>query len=186
MDDEVFQRVNSIFRLKCVIKLQTQIIIPLLSLYAFLLNRLYGVRVIGLDLNKASIEWARKHSIGKFYATDAVNLGWIPDNTFDHFFSFAAVYYVHPNDICKFGKEVVRILKPGGTALFGWLSGIYSNPFGTQPKSVWDCVKQLPGINVTIYDDKDLWKSPGDLISNTGSYSVIIQLASAATIISVL
>ena len=95
----------------------------------YLFNRLYGVKVIGLDLNVAAVEWAQKHSIGNFYATDAVNMSWIPDNTFDHFFSFAAVYYVPPQDVCHFGKEVVRILKPQGTALFGWLSGKYSHPF---------------------------------------------------------
>ena len=136
---------------------------------------MYGVRVIGLDLNQAAIEWAGKHSIGKFYATDAINLSWIPNNTFDHFYSFGAACYVPPNDVCRFGREVIRITKPGGTALFGWMQGLYCKPFGAQPKAVWDCLKGLPGVNVTIYDDKDLWKSPGDLISTCGTYSVVIQ-----------
>ena len=160
-----------------LIKLHSHSVMLLFNLYTLLLNRLYGVRVVGLDLNQASIEWAQKHSIGDFYATNAVDLSWIPDKTFDHFFSFASVYYVPLDDICRFGKEVVRVIKPGGSALFGWLSGQYSRPFGNQPKSVWDCLKQLSGVNISIYDDQDLWKSPGDLISNTGSYSVIIKLA---------
>ena len=134
--------------------------------------------MIGLDINEAAVEWAQKHSIGNFYAIDATNMSWIPDNTFDHFFSFAAVYYVPPNKVCNFGKQVVRILKPGGTALFGWLDGIYSRPFGPQPKSVWNCVGELPGVSMSIYDDKDLWGSPGDLISDSGSYSVILKLIS--------
>ena len=86
------------------------------------------------------------------------------------------MYYVPPKDICHFGKEVVRILKPQGTALFGWLSGIYSRPFGLQPKSVWDCVGDIDGVSMNIYEDKDLWRSPGDLISNTNSYSVILKI----------
>ena len=103
-------------------------------------------------------------------------MSWIPDSIFDHFFSFAAVYYVPPKDICHFGKEVVRLLKPQGTALFGWLSGIYSRPFGLQPKSVWDCIGDIDGVSINIYEDKDLWRSPGDLISNTDSYSVILKV----------
>ena len=139
-------------------------------------NRLYNVRVIGIDLNEAAVNWAQKHSLGKFYATNGINLSWIPDNTFDHFFSFAAIYYVHPDDVCQFGREVVRILKPKGTALFGWLSGIYSKPFGNQPKEVWDCISNIDGVEMSIYEDEDLWQSPGDLISNTESYSVILKV----------
>ena len=127
-------------------------------------------------MNKAAVNWAQDHSIGKFYATNGVNLSWIPDNTIDHFFSFAAVYYIHPDDVCQFGKEVIRVLKPQGSALFGWLSGIYSQPFGYQPKTVWDCISNMDGVEMTIFDDDELWQSPGDLISNSGSYSVILKV----------
>ena len=127
-------------------------------------------------MNQAAVNWAQDHSIGKFYATNGVNLSWIPDNTIDHFFSFAAVYYIHPDDVCQFGKEVIRILKPQGSALFGWLSGIYSKPFGYQPKTVWDCISKMDGVKMTIFDDDELWQSPGDLISNSGSYSVILKI----------
>ena len=132
--------------------------------------------MIGVDVNQASVEWAQKHSIGRFYATDAVNLSWIPDQTFNHFFSFAAVYYVDSVDVCKFGKEVVRILKPKGTALFGWLNSKYDRPYGNQPKTVWDCIKNMSGVETTIHDDYDLWKSPGDAISLCESYSVILKV----------
>ena len=127
-------------------------------------------------MNEAAVNWAQDHSIGKFYATNGVNLSWIPDNTFDHFFSFAAVYYIQPNDVCRFGKEIIRILKPQGSALFGWLSGIYSQPFGYQPKTVWHCISNMDGVEMTIFDDDELWQSPGDLISNSGSYSVILKV----------
>ena len=136
------------------------------------MTRLYGVRVIGVDINGAAIRWAEQHSIGTFYYTNALNLTWIPDNTFDHFFSFAAVYYVPPSDKCRFGKEVARILKPQGTALFGWLNADMA--FGFQPKSVWDCVGEMDGVNMSIYDDIDLWGSPE--LSNKNSYSVILKI----------
>ena len=145
--------------------------------YIFFQIRLYSVRVIGVDLSKAAIEWAQKHSIGKFFATDGINLSWIPDNTFHHFYSFGAVCYVPPEKVCQFGAEVVRILKPGGTALFGWLSGLYCKPFGMQPKDAWNCVENLSHVSINVHDDKTLWKSPNDLICNTGSYSVILKLS---------
>ena len=142
----------------------------------FFLKRLFGVRVIGFDVNNEAVQWAKNHSVGNFIATDALNLTWIPAKTFDHFYSFAAVYYVPPNKVCSWGKEVVRILKPGGSALFGWLSGLYSKPFGKQSKHSWDCVGNLTGVQMTVEDDKYLFKSPKDLISNTGSFSVILKL----------
>ena len=136
------------------------------------MTRLYGVSVIGVDINGAAVRWAEKHSIGTFYYTNALNLSWIPDNTFDHFFSFAAVYYVPPPDKCRFAREVARILKPQGSALFGWLNA--DMVFGFQPKNVWDCVGEIDGVNMSIYDDKDLWGSPD--ISNKNSYSVILKI----------
>ena len=132
--------------------------------------------MIGIDLNEAATNWARKHSLGIFYNINGVNLSWIPDQTFNHFFSFAAVYYIKPVDFCKFGKEVVRILKPKGTALFGWLNSKYDRPYGNQPKTVWDCIKNMSGVETTIHDDYDLWKSPGDAISLCESYSVILKV----------
>ena len=137
---------------------------------------LYGVKVIGIDLNEVATNWARKHSLGIFYNTNGGNLSWITDQTFNYFFSFGAVYYIKPVDVCKFGKEVVRILKPKGTALFGWLQGKYSKPYSYQPKTVWDCIKNMSGVLTAIYEDYDLWRSPEDLISNAGSYSVILKV----------
>ena len=46
--------------------------------------------------------------------------------------------------------------------------------FGFQPKSVWDCVGEIDGVNMSIYDDKDLWGSPE--LSNKNSYSVILKI----------
>ena len=72
----------------------------------------------------------------------------------------------------RFGKEVARILKPQGSALFGWLNA--DMVFGFQPKSVWDCVGEIDGVNMSIYDDIDLWGSPE--LSNKNSYSVILKI----------
>ena len=86
--------------------------------------------------------------------------------------------HVRPKEMCAFGKEVARILKPGGTALFGWMDGMYSRPFGRFQRSKFDCVKALPDVDVTtqsegtggLYTDK-----ADDLISQCGSYAVVMR-----------
>jgi SAM-dependent methyltransferase len=143
------------------------------------MTKTFGVRVVGLDLNSAAIEWAKEHSFGRFVGpTDGTDLSWAPDESFDHFYSFATVYYVKPNAMCNFGREVIRILKPGGTALFGWMDGIYSRPYGRFPESNFDCLRALPNADVTtpkenaggLYSDNG-----GDLITNSGTYAVVIR-----------
>ena len=146
---------------------------------ATFMTKQYGVRVVGIDLNAAAIEWAKKHSAGRFVGPiDGTDLSWVPDASFDHFYSFGTVFYVRPKLMCAFGKEVARILKPGGTALFGWMDGIYSRPFGRLQKSNFDCVKALPDVDVTtpsegasgLYSDK-----ADDLIAQVGSYAVVMR-----------
>jgi hypothetical protein len=90
--------------------------------------------VVGLELSAAAVDWAKKHSIGRFVGpVDAKDLSWVPSHSFNHFFSFGSVAYVHPSDICRFMREVVRILRPGGTALlnFGWVNGRWSKDQAT-------------------------------------------------------
>ena len=76
----------------------------------------------------------------------------------------------------KFGEQELNFHVFKASALCGWLSGIYSQPFGYQPKTVWDCISKMDGVKMTIFDDDELWQSPGDLISNSGSYSVILKI----------
>lgn len=143
------------------------------------MTKTFGVRVVGLDINAVAVDWAKKHSIGRFVGpTDGTDLSWIPDASFDHFYSFATVYYVRPEDMCKFGKEVVRILKPGGTALFGWLDGTWSRPYGSFPESNFDCVKALLDADVKTVKEKKggFYSDVGDdLITDCGTYAVVIR-----------
>ena len=146
---------------------------------ATFMTKQFGVRVVGIDMNAAAIEWANEHSAGRFVGpVDGTDLSWVPDASFNHFYSFATVYYVRPQQMCDFGKEVARILKPGGTALFGWLDGIYSRPYGRFKPSNFDCVKALPDVDVTtpsegaggLYTDKS-----DDLINICGTYAVVMR-----------
>ena len=146
---------------------------------ATFLTKQFGVHVVGIDLNAAAVQWANEHSVGRFVGpVDGTDLSWLPDASFDHFYSFATVIYVRPENMCNFGKEVVRILRPGGTALFGWMDGIYSRPYGQFAKSNFNCVKALPDVAVTtpsegpggIYSD-----TADDLISACGSYAVVMR-----------
>ena len=138
-----------------------------------------ALRVVGIDMNAAAVEWAKNHSAGQFVGpVDGTDLTAVPDASFDHFYSFATVYYVQPKQMCNFGKEVARILKPGGTALFGWMNGRYSQPYGSFKESNFDCVKALPDVHVTtpkegaggLYTEK-----ADDLISSCNTYAVVMR-----------
>jgi len=143
------------------------------------MTKTFGVRVVGLDLNGAAIEWANDHSLGRFVGpTDGTDLSWAPDESFNHFYSFATIYYVQPDAMCKFGREVIRILKPRGTALFGWMNGIHGRPYGKFPESNFDCLKALPNADVTTPKESagGLYSDEGDdLITNSQTYAVVIR-----------
>eukprot|EP00928_Gymnodinium_smaydae_P085681 TRINITY_DN6924_c2_g1_i1.p1 TRINITY_DN6924_c2_g1~~TRINITY_DN6924_c2_g1_i1.p1 ORF type:complete len:122 (-),score=31.34 TRINITY_DN6924_c2_g1_i1:29-394(-) len=47
-------------------------------------------------------------------------LGWIPEALFDHVISYAAIYHLTKEDQCAVGISLVRKLRLGGRAFFGW------------------------------------------------------------------
>lgn len=146
---------------------------------ATFMTQVFGVHVVGIDINAAAIQWATDHSIGEFHQTNGQDLSWIPDETFDHMYSFASVYYIPLEEVCFFSNEIIRILKPGGTAFFGWLYGYYSDNLGKFAKQSWACIADSDA-SVIIFDDVTLFKADpsnkdNPIISDTGSYSVLLR-----------
>jgi len=165
---------------------------------ATLLTQLFGVHVIGIDVNRIATQWAREHSVGEFHLTNGKDLTWIPDQAIDHLFSFAAVYYVPPEDLCQFSRGVIRILKPGGTALFGWLYGQWAMQYPDwrergfpevtdkdakarlQPQQLFDCLLLDTSVDVQIIDDSNFWSqntkaAKTEIISNSDTFSVLLR-----------
>ena len=133
-----------------------------------LMTQLFDVDVIGLDVTEAAVRWAQEHAIGTFYYSNGLDLSWVPNDTFDHFYAFGSVMYVPATSICAFGREVVRILRSGGTAFFGWLNHVAgkllviekeSNQkyYGTLPKNTWSCLHDVAYVDVI--DDVLLWRA---------------------------
>ncbi len=76
-------------------------------------------KIIGIDVLKSSIEWAKKHWKSnkkiKFKVGDAHNLDFNPD-TFDAVFALEVLEHVHKPEVVL--KEIRRVLKKGGYAVF--------------------------------------------------------------------
>ena len=123
-----------------------------------------------------AIEWAKEKSTGTFYCTDGLDLSWIPDNYFHHFFSFATANYVPTEKWENFCNETIRIIKPEGTIAFGWLDSKYGRPYGRLPKTRFDFLKNIKGIKYKIIDENILYSmSKCRILSNCESYTVFIK-----------
>lgn len=86
---------------------------------------LFDVEGMGLELQPAAVAWARRHGPGgHFCAVDGRDLRWIPDETFDHVISFAAIYHLNAADQCHVGLQLAAKLRVGGRAYLGWNSGL--------------------------------------------------------------
>ena len=84
----------------------------------------YGVDVFGIDLANTGVAWANRHARGAFCATNGAQLQWVEPESFDHVYSFAALYHIEPfADACHMMKQLVRLVKKGGTVFNGWSFG---------------------------------------------------------------
>ena len=56
---------------------------------------MFGVRTAGVDISKSGIEWANRELAGGSHCFgNATNLSWVPSNSFNLVFSFAAIYHI--------------------------------------------------------------------------------------------
>jgi len=87
------------------------------------LQRQYGVRIAGADIAEELVDFATTRLNGKFCAANARDLSFIPSNLFDHSLAFAVYMYIGSvADMCKATKELLRIVKPGGTVFLGQIN----------------------------------------------------------------
>jgi len=84
---------------------------------------LFDVDGIGLDVEGGAVAWARQHSAGLFCHADGRHLDWLPDDTFDHVISYAAIYHLAQSDQCHTGIRLLKKLRVRGKAWFGWNQG---------------------------------------------------------------
>jgi ubiquinone/menaquinone biosynthesis C-methylase UbiE len=88
----------------------------------FLTNH-FRTRGIGVDVSNLTIAYATANTskVNRHCVGDGTKLDWIPDNFFDHSYSFGSVYHVYNTTLfCSVLRQMVRITKPGGRIYNGW------------------------------------------------------------------
>ncbi|CUI14842.1 methyltransferase, putative [Bodo saltans] len=83
----------------------------------------YDVTGVGIDVSNLTIAYARTNTTKAdlHCVADGTKLEWIPSNFFDHALSFGSIYHVYNRTMfCHVIRQLVRIVKPGGTVYNGW------------------------------------------------------------------
>mmetsp|Transcript_33495 Transcript_33495/g.78307 ORF Transcript_33495/g.78307 Transcript_33495/m.78307 type:complete len:538 (-) Transcript_33495:21-1634(-) len=83
-------------------------------------TQMYAIEGLGIDLVGESVDWARKHSLGKYCHVDGRHLSWLPRDYFDVVISFAALKHLPAEQQCEVMMELVTHVRPGGEMWFGW------------------------------------------------------------------
>lgn len=102
---------------------------------------LFDVDGVGLDVEGGAVEWARQHSAGVFCQADGRRLDWLPNGVFDHVISYAALYHMSKPDQCHTGIQLLRKLRVGGRAWFGW-----NQAYSMGAWEWWRCFKNASSI----------------------------------------
>ena len=138
-----------------------------------------GARVIAQDISDVQIELARKFAAEveiappasvEFRQGNAEDLGEWGDGSFDIVFSnFGAVGFV---DIEACFREVARVLKPGGTFAFSWLSPFFdclADEGENQLEIIRPYFDRSPMTAESLWLDGTLGPFPGRAAGNGGS-----------------
>lgn len=131
-------------------------------------NRSYkNVQVGGLDLSKGAIKFAKEIFPAEkknFRVGTVEDLYFIKDKTYDHAMTFFTFPYVKPEVQCKAVKEMLRIVKPGGSLYVGHNleTGCAENHIGiyTLPLCFWNekCLKDAKDVAQILYiKEKELF-----------------------------
>lgn len=96
--------------------------------HSHLLSLEYGVRVVGIELLRENVDWAKERFAGEvevFCAADAVLAsdrgGFLPNGTFDAVVGNAVFVELPAQSQCRVAQASLRLLAPGGCAWFGYL-----------------------------------------------------------------
>ncbi|XP_048580477.1 uncharacterized protein LOC125561146 [Nematostella vectensis] len=126
-----------------------------------------NVKVGGLDLSNGAITFAKEtfpQFKDNFKVGSVEDLSFVATETFDHAMTFFTFPYVSPEVQCKAVKEMVRIVKPGGTLYVGHNleSDCFKNHIGiyTLPLCFWNeqCLAGSDDIEEIYYiKERDLF-----------------------------
>ncbi len=88
-----------------------------------------GARVVGVDFSAAQLEHARAFARSRkvdvrFLESSVEDLSGLADASFDMVFSAYALGFVE--DVRRTFREAFRVLRPGGTFAFSWMSPLFA------------------------------------------------------------
>jgi ubiquinone/menaquinone biosynthesis C-methylase UbiE len=87
---------------------------------ASLLKVYPGLKVSGVDYSPSLLERARERLNGEFFVADMTDLGFLIPDSYDHTFSFGALFYLSSEKSARRAiGEMLRITKPGGMVYIG-------------------------------------------------------------------
>lgn len=81
----------------------------------------YFLRVTGLDISEGMLELARRRDVEgrcRFLVNRRPDLSLLPDASFDLVYSSITLQHVPPSAARSYIREFVRVLRPGGLAVF--------------------------------------------------------------------
>ena len=114
-----------------------------------------------------SVDWAKKHSLGKFCAVDGKTMSWIPTGTFDAVISMAALYHLAVEDECPTLKEMVRVTKPGGNVFVGWMGA-----HNALPVEHWQGCGLLADAHVSVLSERLLYPAALQGLDENGLFGL--------------
>lgn len=143
------------------------------------LHKEFGCTGVGIDVSSKTIEYARANTskANLHCVADGTKLEWIPNGFFDHAYSFGSIYHVYNRSkFCHILRQLVRIVKPGGTIYNGWTENAEY-----RREHVGMCLADLP-VKFTIYEEALEFKNvkifPLKLSQTTpNTYSLVINKA---------
>jgi len=124
----------------------------------YLVQRARARSVVGVDLSKEAIEFAKRHyrhPALRFHQMNCLELTF-PDETFDVVVSFDVIEHVSKKDQDRFVSETQRVLRKGGILLIGCpndTTGTDDNPFhlGPLPASEFSDLLRRHYVDVQLF-----------------------------------
>ena len=140
------------------------------------LSKEFGTSGVGVDVSSKTIAYATANTSNAnlHCVADGTKLEWIPTGHFDNAYSFGSIYHVYNRSkFCSILRQMVRIVKPGGTVYSGWTENAEY-----RRNHVGICLTDLP-VKFTIYEEAIEFKNvkifPLKSSQNTpNTYSLVI------------
>lgn len=159
----------------------------------------YGLHVVGVDYQRESVDWARRHAPASdlICHADGRDLTWLPDDFFEGALAFGAINYLNVYEQCDTALQIAKKLRPGARAVIGYnsmgetyekraLQGMSQQEWFTQrpghmlpPYESWDaCFKRRKSVfNVNLRHDimiENSWYLSGHSTERDISYALLL------------